>query len=126
MIRSINALNFITPSGLGVSDWATKNILAPLFRSQEGYSVDIYQTMNRILLTISIVVLSAFMLLTVFIGESRIDKYNKIKKTLTQEEIVQGNIRIKTRFYSFAFIPWTLGIIGLVMTWYLIYQFIIL
>ncbi|MBD5423236.1 MAG: hypothetical protein HDR43_01945 [Mycoplasma sp.] len=126
MIRSINALNFITPSGLGVSDWATKNILAPLFRSQEGYSVDIYQTMNRILLTISIVVLSAFMLLTVFIGESRIDKYNKIKKTLTQEEIVQGNIRIKTRFYSFAFIPWTLGIIGLVMTWYLIYQFVIL
>lgn len=129
MVRSINALNFVIPSGIGISDWATKEILGSLFKSNNGgeafYSVEVFQTLSRIIFTFGLVILSAFMLLTVFIGESRIDKYNKIKKTLTQEEIAQGNIKIKTTFYSFAIIPWILGIITCIIVWYLILNFVI-
>ena len=129
MVRSINALNFIIPSGIGVSDWATKEILGSIFKSNNGgeqfYSVEVFQTLLRIIFTFGLVILSAFMLLTIFIGESRIDKYNKIKKILTQEEIIQGNIKIKTTFYSFAIIIWILGIISCIIIWYLILNFVI-
>lgn len=131
MVRSVNAINFIVPSGIGISDWAYKNILETLFKGNDlsndsvsFYSITVFQTLTRIIFTFGIVILSALMLLTIFIGESRIDKYNKIKKTLTAEEISQGNVKIKTKFYSFALIPWFLGITGIVVTWVLICKFI--
>ena len=129
MVRSINALNLVIPSGIGISDWATKEILGSMFKANNGgapfYSVEVFQTLSRIIFTFGVVILSASMLLTIFIGESRIDKYNKIKKTLTPEEIAQGKIKITTTFYSFAIIPWILGIITCIIVWYLILHFVI-
>ncbi len=133
LVRGVNAINFVIPGGLGLSDWAAKNIYPSLFKStaikdfaDKFYSVDVWQTLNRLMYTIVFAILSAFALLTVFIGESRIDKYNKIKRTLTPEEIKVGNIRVKTRFYSFAIIPWALGLSSVVTAWYLIYNFVLL
>lgn len=131
MVRSVNAINFIVPSGIGISDWAYKNILETLFRGNNAsddsvafYSITVFQTLTRIIFTFGIVILSALMLLTIFIGESRIDKYNKIKKTLTPEEISHGNVKVKTKFYSFSFIPWLLGIVVIVVAWILICKFV--
>lgn len=129
MVRSVNAINFIVPSGIGISDWAYKNILVSLFKGDDNlttpyYSIIVFQTLTRIIFTFAIVILSALMLLSVFIGESRIDKYNKIKKTLSIEEINQGNVKVKTKFYSFALIPWFLGISGIIVAWTLICKFV--
>ena len=58
-------------------------------------------------------------------GEFRIDKYNKIKNTLTNKEIQEGNIKVKSNFYSISIIPWIIVIAGLIGGWYLIYNFVL-
>lgn len=133
LVRAVNALNFVTPGGIGVSDWAAKTIMIPLFVDGDDISnvnnfktINVYQTVNRISFTISWVIISAFLLFTVYIGESRIDKYNIIKKTLTKEEIEYGNIKTKSTSYKQALIYWIIGIIGAIISWFLIYKFVIL
>lgn len=133
LIRCVNAVNFITPGGLGISDWATKNILYPMFidgnnssNSLDFRNINVHQTLNRIIFTITWVVLSALMLLTVYIGESRIDRYKRIRNTLTEKEIRLGNIKTKTTFYKQSIFYWTFGIIGGITTWSLVFYYVIL
>lgn len=134
LVRNINALNFIIPGSLGLSDWAYKTISASLYKdpvfdisgSLEAYrNVSVFQILMRIMYTFTFTLLSAFALLTVFIGESRIEKYNKIKNTLTNKEIEQGKIKIKSRFYSISIIPWIFGILSFIGSWYLIYIYVL-
>ena len=134
LVRNVNAINFLIPGGLGISDWATQNIFSSLFKydifthvgsSDSFYNVNVWQTLSRIMFTFSITILSALCLLTVFVGEFRIDKYNKIKNTLTNKEIQEGNIKVKSNFYSISIIPWIIVIAGLIGGWYLIYNFIL-
>ena len=134
LVRNVNAINFLIPGGLGISDWATQNIFSSLFKydiftnsgsSDVFYNVNVWQTLSRIMFTFSITILSALCLFTVFVGESRIDKYNKIKNTLTNKEIQEGNIKVKSNFYSISIIPWIFIIVGLIGGWYLIYNFVL-
>lgn len=133
LVGSINSLNFIIPGGVGVVDWAVVQIMPPLFEDGDVTTnilhfrnVKVYQTLIRIMLTISIVILSSLALFTIYIGESRIDKYSRIKKTLTESEIKNGNIKVHTTFYKRALYTWILLTLILIGIWYLVYSFVLI
>lgn len=132
LIRAINALNFVIPDGLGIVDWSVKSILVAIFVDGANVAdinsfknINVYQTLNRVLFTISWLIISAFLLMTVYIGEFRIDKYKRIKKTLSEEEIKLGNIKTKTTFYKQSICYWIICLFGIISAWYLIYNYFI-
>ncbi len=133
LVRNVNAVNFITPGGLGISDWAMKNLQEVLFVDKgntdlvsDYKNINVHVAMVRIIFTMSWLVISVLLLFTIWIGESRIEKYKRVKKAFTEEEIKNNHIKVKTTFYKQSVFYWVIGIALAIMTWYLIYTYVIL
>lgn len=133
LVRNINAVNFITPGGLGISDWAMKNVQEILFVDKGNTAtisayknINVHIAMVRFIFTLSWMGISLLLLFTIWIGESRIERYKRIKSTFIEEEIIKNNIKVKTSFYKQSVVYWILGIISAIIIWNLVYTYLFL
>lgn len=117
LLGAANAIS-ITPGGAGTSQWLQAVIFEPMF--QEKNQSTIFSLLSTIVFFIIPVIISAFLLLTVWIGEKRIDKYGRVKRVIQYEtETKQNkNIRKYTRFYKISSIFWTIGFIAIMAIYY--------
>lgn len=121
----------ITPGGSGTSQLLQTQIFQVLFRNTDasGNPIDVVQAskifslLSTILFFIIPTMLSAFLLLTIWVGEKRIDKYEKVKRVISYEskDIQNKNIRKYTRFYKIATVFWIVGILSAILIYYLPY-----
>ncbi|MDK2819495.1 MAG: flippase-like domain-containing protein [Mycoplasmataceae bacterium] len=121
ILQAANAIS-ITPGGSGTSQFLQIEIFSKMFSNWEDNKM--FSLLSTIMFSIIPTVVSALMLLTVWIGEKRLDKYDKIKRVLIYEDENQQNksIRKYTRFYKIAFIIWILSLAIIFIGYYAIYM----
>ncbi|MGL5733081.1 MAG: lysylphosphatidylglycerol synthase domain-containing protein, partial [Metamycoplasmataceae bacterium] len=130
ILLAANAIS-ITPGGSGTSQLLQTQIFQVLFKDTDihGNIIDvgqisvIFSLLSTILFFIIPTILSGLLLLTVWMGEKRLDKYSKVKRVISYEsqEAQNKNIRKYTRFYKIATWIWILGLIAALLTYYLPY-----
>ena len=83
----------------------------------------IFSLLSTLLFFIVPTIISAFLLVTVWIGEKRIDKYTKVKRIISYENLTNQNksIRKYTRFYKISSIVWVFAIVLAALLYYLTY-----
>ena len=123
IVSSANMLS-ITPGGSGTSQWLQTAIYEPLFK--EGHAVEyskMFSLLSTLLFFIVPTILSALLLFTVWMGEKRIDKYEKIKRVILYENknYKNKNIRKHTVFFKISSIIWVTGIMSAMLIYYLNY-----
>ena len=125
ILSSANTLS-PTPGGSGTTQWLQTQIYEQLFDTKYG-SVDeiskIFSLLSTLLFFIVPTILSGLLLTTIWIGEKRIDKYTKVKRIISYENITTQNrsIRKYTRFYKISFVLWIFMILSAILIYYLIY-----
>ncbi len=125
IIVTSNSLS-ITPGGSGTLEWLTVNVNKKLFEGsefQKTTGIDASAIASgidlnwKLISTWPMLLFSALLVGNVLIGETRINKYNKINKNL---KLAGQNIGRNTRIYYFTAIPW----IFLLLTWIALIFFI--
>jgi hypothetical protein len=124
----IGAANVLspTPGGSGTTQWLQTQIYEQLFDTKYGPLIDIskiFSLLSTLLFFIVPTIISAFLLVTVWIGEKRIDKYTKVKRIISYENLTNQNksIRKYTRFYKISSIVWVFAIVLAALLYYLTY-----
>ncbi|MGL5617821.1 MAG: lysylphosphatidylglycerol synthase transmembrane domain-containing protein [Metamycoplasmataceae bacterium] len=130
ILIAANAIS-ITPGGSGTSQLLQTQIFKVLFKGMDahGNPIDVGQVsvvfslLSTILFFIIPTILSGLLLLTVWIGEKRLDKYSKVKRVISYEskDIQNKNIRKYTHFYKIATSIWVIGLIAAIITYYIPY-----
>ncbi|MGL5308697.1 MAG: lysylphosphatidylglycerol synthase transmembrane domain-containing protein [Metamycoplasmataceae bacterium] len=130
ILIAANAIS-ITPGGSGTSQLLQTQIFQVLFKNTDvnGNIIDvgqvsiIFSLLSTILFFIIPTILSGLLLLTVWMGEKRLDKYSKLKRVISYEskDVQNKNIRKYTRFYRIATAIWILGLVAALLTYYLPY-----
>ncbi|MGL5205502.1 MAG: lysylphosphatidylglycerol synthase transmembrane domain-containing protein [Metamycoplasmataceae bacterium] len=130
ILIAANAIS-ITPGGSGTSQLLQTEIFQVLFKDTDvhGNLIDvgqisvIFSLLSTILFFIIPTILSGLLLLTVWMGEKRLDKYSRVKRVISYEskDVQNKNIRKYTRFYKIATSIWIIGIIAALLAYYLPY-----
>ena len=125
ILSSANTLS-PTPGGSGTTQWLQTQIYKQLFDDKYGPVGEIskiFSLLSTLLFFIVPTILSGLLLTTVWIGEKRIDKYTKVKRIISYENITTQNksIRKYTRFYKISFVLWIFMISSGITIYYLTY-----
>lgn len=105
-----------SPGGVGSVDVITKLIFQSFFNEKTTITLDIFNFANRIYTWFLPYFISALGILTVWIGEKRIDYYQQIRQTMKNNSIL--NLELKkqnTNFFKYALFFWTLVIFSLIL-----------
>lgn len=121
ILQAANAIS-ITPGGAGTSQFLQIEIFSKMFLNWEHNKI--FSLLSTIMFSIIPTIVSACMLLTVWLGEKRLDKYEKIKRVLIYEDTNKQNksIRKYTRFYKISLIIWVLSLAIIFIGYYAIYM----
>ncbi|MGL4252129.1 MAG: lysylphosphatidylglycerol synthase domain-containing protein [Metamycoplasmataceae bacterium] len=130
ILIAANAIS-ITPGGSGTSQLLQTEIFQVLFKNTDihGNVIDVgqisvvFSLLSTILFFIIPTILSGLLLLTVWMGEKRLDKYSKVKRVIAYEskDVQNKNVRKYTRFYKIATSIWIIGLLAALLAYYLPY-----
>ncbi|WP_434337014.1 flippase-like domain-containing protein [Mesomycoplasma conjunctivae] len=100
------------PGGVGSVDIITQLVFKSYFRQDDNLNLTIFNFANRFYTWFLPYIISAFGIITVWIGEKRIDKYKEIRKTLELNSSLKSQItKSSTKFYKYAILFWSVIVI---------------
>ncbi|WP_341492120.1 lysylphosphatidylglycerol synthase transmembrane domain-containing protein [Mesomycoplasma ovipneumoniae] len=105
-----------SPGGVGSADLITKLIFKSFFDEANSLNLDIFNFTNRIYTWFLPYLLSAIGILTVWVGEKRVDRYKEIQNTMQENLIL--NYKLKKQdshifFYALSF--WAIVATGILI-----------
>ncbi|UWD34090.1 lysylphosphatidylglycerol synthase transmembrane domain-containing protein [Mesomycoplasma molare] len=108
-----------TPGGIGTSDWLMTVIFQNVFVTSDKELIEnnlkIFSFSTKIFYWLIPNIISALMLLTLYLGEKRIDKYKQIATMISIDPKISKNFKkTKTIFFRNALLMWIIGIISIV------------
>ncbi|AAT27688.1 lysylphosphatidylglycerol synthase domain-containing protein [[Mycoplasma] mobile] len=114
LLRAANSVS-ITPGGTGTIDLFTTRIFEFIFipTNNSISNSAVFSLMDRLINLITPTILSFLLIITIYFGERRVDKWNK----KNHNNFLKGKLVIakRTRFYKIATLIWILGIVSILI-----------
>ncbi|WGI36437.1 YbhN family protein [Mesomycoplasma lagogenitalium] len=101
------------PGGIGTSDWLSTIIFQGVFSQNSNLenNLKLFTFSNKIFYWLIPNIISSLLLLTLYLGEKRIDKYNNISSLIElNPKIAQKYKRTKTSYFKMALSVWILSL----------------
>ncbi len=121
ILTAANSIS-ITPGGAGTSQYFQSQIFSEMFKSPSAENSIVFSLFSTITFFVFPTIISALVLLTVWMGEKRIEKYEKIKRVMYYENKTKQNknIRKYTRFHKISLSVWITCTITILSVYYIL------